>query len=530
MKSLVWLLAQSIKNWFPEILRKPGKLILSIISVVFIAGLVVLSAFTRQVREGGPLDIIWLKGILYLVFILYGAIFITQALGSGSQIFDMSDVNLLFVSPVNPRLILFYGIVRMARSALVMGIFILFQGNSLGMNFGTGFGDLLLILAAFVLFMFVIQVLNLIIYSQTNGSPKRKRIAVIAVVLAAIPPAVPLAIQYARSGDFFAAAETVLRSPVFSWTPVLGWISEAAAASVRGDVFRVLLFSGVTLSALALLVLFIVKSNPDYYEDVLVATETAFEKKRALQDGQSNSLYVSARKIKVAKTGVGGAGARAVFSRHLRESFRANLFGLWGIRSFLTAAGVILWAWLARKDPGTLLIILQTLMWIQIFLLSMSRGVRELYTHYIYLIPEAPFKKIFWSNLETVITEFAECAVFFTVAGIITGAHPYLIILSITVYTFFTMMLIGIHFLFLRFAGVQINQGLFLVLFMFAVLTVIAPGVAAGIIAGSKFETWGVIVGLAVLAAWELAAALVCFASSGGLLHNCDMPVVKAAG
>jgi hypothetical protein len=50
------------------------------------------------------------------------------------------------------------------------------------------------------------------------------------------------------------------------------------------------------------------------------------------------------------------------------------------------------------------------------------------------------------------------------------------------------------------------------------------PAVIAGLVIGG---TLGEIVAFAILSAWELIAALICFALSMSVLHNCDMPVMK---
>ena len=169
MSSLVFLLSRSIKNSFLELLRKPAKLILWIFVIVMLGGVVILSLFTRQSMDS-TLDIIWLKGIFFLFILLFVVIVIQKGLSKGDAIFDMNDVNLLFVSPVSPRLILMYGIVRMAKMAFAAGFFILFQSNSLGTGFGVGFNAVLLLLLGFILAVCLLQILSLLIYSLTNGN------------------------------------------------------------------------------------------------------------------------------------------------------------------------------------------------------------------------------------------------------------------------------------------------------------------------------------------------------------------------
>lgn len=526
MSSLVFLLVKSAKNSFFELLRKPAKLIMWIVFLAMIVGLIVLSLFTT--REGDSFqDIIWLKGILFLLILLFVGIAVQKGLSNGDAIFDMNDVNLLFVSPVNPRLILMYGIVKMAKTSFLAGFFILFQSNSLKLGFGVGFDAVLIVLLGFMLANSLLQVISLLIYTLTNSRPRRKMAVKIIAVAIFLPLIAKLGIQLAGAGNPMTALENTMRSPVFSWTPVAGWTSEGVVALIAGDLAKGLLFLGITVLTGALLILYIALSNPDYYEDVLVATETTFEKKRSLSEGQINPEAASTKKIKVARTGISGLGSNTIFYKHLRESFRANRFGLWGLPSVITIVSVAILSSFLPSDAGGLLIILQILMWMQIFMIGTGRGLKELYTHYIYLIPESSFRKIIWSNLEIAFKVLVESVVLFSVSGLIMGETIVLILLTIAVYTLFSFLLLGINYLSMRWTGADISAGMMIMLYMFAVMIIMAPGLAAAIALGTTIEGIGVLIGMGVLAGWELLAGLLCFALSRGILHNSDMPVLR---
>jgi hypothetical protein len=526
VNSLVFLLVRSAKNTLLELRRKPAKLLLWVLAIAGIGGVFLLSLYTRQ-SAAGSLDLVWLKGILFLFILLFVVFAIQKGLANGDVIFDMNDVNLLFVSPVNSRLILMYGIVRMAKMAFWAGFFILFQSNSLSTGFGVGFDAVLLVLLGFMLAFGVLQVLSLLIYSLTNGKPRRKLAVRILAVAAFLPLLVYTGVQLAGMGDLLAALEHTLRSPLASWTPVAGWASAGVVSLISGDTGSGFLFLGLLVLSGALLILYIALSNPDYYEDVLVATETAFERKRVLAEGQINPEASSAKKVKVVKTGIGGLGTSAIFYKHLRESFRANQLGLWGVSSILMVLGAALFSLFLRGEDGEILILLQILMWMQIFLIGTGRGLKELYMHYIYLIPESSFQKIVWSNLEIVFKVLVESLAVFGITGLIMGEPFWLVAAAIAVYTLFSFLLLGINYLSLRWTGADISAGLLIFIYTLAVIVIMLPGLIAAIVIGSMIEGIGVLIGLGVLALWELLAALVCFALSKGVLHNSDMPVLR---
>ena len=233
MSSLVYLLVKSMKNSALEVLRKPAKLALWILTLAGIGAILAISTLTGQeTRE--LLDLVWLKGALFLLILLFTVISVRKGLSTGDIIFDMSDVNLLFVSPVNPRTILVYGIIRMAKMALWAGFFILFQGNTLRM-FGVGFGALLLLWLGFIVAVSVLQIVSLLIYVLTNGRPARKWAARGIAIASFLPLAGSFVFRLISSGNLNSALEQTLRSSVFAWTPVAGWTSEGTIALISGN-------------------------------------------------------------------------------------------------------------------------------------------------------------------------------------------------------------------------------------------------------------------------------------------------------
>ncbi|MCM1566717.1 MAG: hypothetical protein FNP40_10085 [Dehalobacter sp. 4CP] len=526
MNSLVFLLVKSARNRLLELLRKPAKLVLWVLVIAGIGGVFLTSLFTKQSTAGSH-DLVWLKGILFLLILIFVVTAIQKGLANGDVIFEMNDVNLLFVSPVSSRMILMYGIVRMAKMSFLAGFFILFQSNSLSQGFGVGFDAVLLVLLGFILAVGMLQILSLLIYSLTNGKPARKLAVRLLTALAFLPLIVYTGIQLLGTGDLLSALENTLHSPFAAWTPVAGWASAGTVSLISGDLGTGFFFLGLLVLSGALLILYIALSNPDYYEDVLVATETAFEKKRVLAEGQINTEALSTKKVKVAKTGINGLGPSTIFYKHLRESFRANRLGLWGVSSIIVVFGAALFSMFLRGEDGGTFILLQTLMWMQIFLIGTGRGLKELYMHYIYLIPASSFRKIVWSNLEIAFKVLVESVVIFGIAGLIMGDSVWLIAAAIVVFTLFSFLLLGVNYLSLRWTGADISAGLLIFIYTIAVIVIMLPGLIAAFVIGSKIAGSGVLIGLGVLALWELLAALGCFALSRGVLHRMDMPVLR---
>lgn len=522
MNSLFYLIRRAAVNSLRDLLKKPGKLILYLVVILALGGSAVASVFVdRQVKEPAPLFI--LQGILFAFVAVFVVVTVIKGNSSGDNIFEMSDVNLLFVSPVSPRTILLYGILRSMKGAFLACFFILFQVSNLA-QFGVGFGGAVIILLFAMLSITALSVLSLIIYNYSNSNPRRKRGVKTAAAALFLPVAVLFAAEGLRSGDLFGALAAAIQSPMIAWFPVAGWAAAGATRLLAGDLSGGGMFAGALLLFLGLLVGFLLISKTDYYEDALVGSETAYERRRAIQQGNLNGTAGRGRKIKVQKTGIAGIGASAIFYKHLRESGRENRFGFLGLPSLLLAAGAIALSGFVRNIMITLLI----LMYLQIFMIGTGRGLKETFSHYIYMIPERSLSKIIWSSMEVMFKTLIESALIFGAGGVLAGANVGVILASVAAYTLYAFLLLGVNYLSMRVTGADISAGLLILIYFLGIALIIAPGAAGALVAGFALGgDLGIFVGLLILAGWELLAGLGCFSLSKSVLDHSDMSVVR---
>jgi len=528
MNSLWYVFSRDAKNKLLELKRKPGKLVMYLLVIAVLVTVIVIS-ITQEPATGNIADIMWLKGIVIALFMFTVYAAISQGLKKGTTLFQMEDVNFLFVSPLNSRKILLFGVIRMMKASLLSSLFILFNSSTLRTFFGVEFSGMLMIFAAFVLVTAVSQLLTLVIYSMTNGRKRRQTFVKYAIGILFIPVAIGIVRHIVGAGmDVPAGLLDFLHSPISSYTPIAGWAATGAVAFITGQYAMGAFFFGLLAVVGIALVAVIYIGNPDYYEDVLVATETAFEKARDIADGKIEAATTSDKEIKVKNTGVGGIGASALFYRHLRESFRVNKFGLWGISTLVLTGLAIAYSLLMRQvgyEGGNHMItMLVIVMFMQIFLIGTGRGVKDQYNHYIYMIPENPFNKLLWSNLEAFLKIAVQNALMFISAGIVMGTDVTFIALSIITCTLFAFVILSISFLSMRFTGAHMSMGILSMIYMSAIVIVMIPGLAGAIIVAVMFGDAGLFLALAILSAWELAVGVVCFYAAKGVLHDCDIP------
>jgi hypothetical protein len=157
------------------------------------------------------------------------------------------------------------------------------------------------------------------------------------------------------------------------------------------------------------------------------------------------------------------------------------------------------------------------------FTFGLGRGMKELYSHYIYLVPASPFSKMLWSNFELLFKTLIEATLIYVISGIILNAHPFVIVSAIFIHVFFYLVLLGSEYLLLRLTGSHLNPLIKFTIFVFFLGLILAPGLIAAVILSNIF---GLFSGLIVFALWELIVALICFALAKGVLHNCDMLIL----
>ncbi len=525
MNSHFYLFRTSLKNRIKEILHKPGKLVLYLFVILGIGAGLIGSLFgASQAKATMPVS--YFLPIYFAFLLLFYGIAIQKGLASGDSIFDMNDVNLLFVSPVNPRATLLYGLIRLVGMSFWAGFFLLFQSSTLS-QFGIRYNGILILFTVFILNMVVLTLLSLVIYSTTNGKPARKRRVRILAIAVFIPLLTFYIMHFAQTGDFLMALDAVIKSPLLAATPFIGWASAGAIALIEGSLLTGFGWLGLLLLTGAGLLFYIMYSRSDYYEDVLVATETVFEKKRAAAEGDLQAIHSINTRVKVVNTGLNGRGSQVFLYKHLRETFRQNRFGFFSLYILITTAAIIALSVFVR-GKADIIMVLQIILWVQVFMIGTGRGLLETYSHYIYMIPGSAFKKLIWSNMELMLRTIVESLLFLGIPGLILGSHPLIVLACMVTYVFFSLMILGINYLFMLWLEANLSKGILMAVYFFAVILFIAPGVIAALIIGFTLGGFaGGLLGLAILSVWELIVSVTCFALSRNVLLNCDMPSIS---
>ena len=497
MRALSYLLKIRFKNRFKELRRRPAKLILYL---GFLALLAFTLATATELELGQNLrDSRELYAMLLGYFALMYVLGVLPGLGSGATFYTFFDVNLLFPAPISPKRILIYGLIRQLGTSIFSGIFLLFWYNFLRSSFGVTFPQLLVIILGFALIVFSAQLTAMWIYCVSSSSDRRKRLIRWALIALVALPAVWIILPLITTGTEGAMATIVARAANTRLLafPVAGWVLALVRGALTGDML--LLTVGISaISAFLLIFIFVIlRMRADYYEDVLLATETTHSAIAAAKEGRMQET--GRREVKLGKTGpLRGRGASVFFFKHLRESRRAGRLFFDNQSLLFMAIAIAIAFFMGQGGFQPFLISSSILMFFSVWT---ARWVRELSRPYIYLAPQSPFKKLVMVCGETMLKCALESVVIMVAAGFLTGASIPEVGLGILIRLGLSLVFIAATTAIERLFGGVRMPGLVILLYILFIGLLITPGIVLGTIVGILFSA-PMTLGLGIMILW----------------------------
>jgi len=530
---LVYLTVVKLKNQLKEAVKHPAKLIY----IIFLASALVLSTIGGQ-TNAEHLELRPLHELTAIMVLFYSLMFLITFIngingGAGNYpMFTLSDVSMLFPSPLRPNKVLFYGLVRQLGLSLLLGFFLLFQYSWMHALYGLEYAHLLMVVVGYALNLFLGQVCAMAVYTRTSGNDSAQRflryvvygitVGFVAWLVFSCAPSVTGS-QGASDGELFsfgvcaldAGAEFLSTIGVFF--PVSGWAAGLIGGMFTGDYTTAGLCALLMLAAFAIALLLVVKNKNNYYEDVLQTAEVAQSAITAKKEGQP--AEVTPKKVRLGKTGLQrGSGSSALFYKHLRENRRSGMFifsKMTVIFMLVIIGCAVLYSFMfsdEEDNTAAFVAVFTMSTYMQMFSESMGRFSWEISKPYIYLIPEPPFKKLLWATAETLLSDCVEAVCIFVPVGLILGITPLDTILCILARISFSLLFTSGNMLVERVFGTVRSKGLVLLFYIISLMVLAAPGVVLGILA----LTWELLPGavgmlLGMIAANVPIALLVMF-------------------
>ncbi|NMA09214.1 MAG: hypothetical protein GX929_08895 [Clostridiales bacterium] len=505
---LIYLLERRLVNNVKRFVRSPLRLILSLVVI----GMLFFTVFAGNSEEPDASELRDPNELYAIAFVLYSFVFLAIAnngFSKGATMFSMADVNLVFTAPFRRQRVLFYGLTQQLGSSLLVGFFLLFQYTMLHRTYGITYIHLVWLFIGYSLSVFCGQLTAMVVYTLTSSSEQRRRNVKLACygVLGVIAAAIILSLLGDRATLLPAAVNLAVTT--LAWFPVSGWLSHAAAGLCTENFVAVLTGTLGTCAFIGLLTFLVTRSDTDYYEDVLGLTETTHRMKAAAKQGgmsfTSTKLY--RRKGSLKK----GWGADVLFHKHNLENSREDTLYL-SLSMLIFIVVSILFS-LIMREAG-IAAGFSFAVYMLMFAVSLGRMPKELPRPYIYLIPEPPFKKLFWSIAESLPKLALYSLLCFAPIALICGlSAAETVLCTLAGFSFAYLFLSGFVLVERVFSGLTV-RALELVFFFITMVLLAAPGIVLAAI----FNTVGVTIlssdatiFLAMLACNSLIATIVLY-------------------
>lgn len=524
MKALVYLLLTTLKNRILSLRKKPAMLILYLIMILGITAIIIAANLgdKEQVATPNFADIRILYGITSGVALLFLFSFISTGLSTGSTLFTMADVGLLFVSPITSRRILVYGLIKQLGTTFLSAIFILYQVGTIKASFGLKASSIFSIFIIYAIMIFFCQLMSIAIYIFTNGNQKRKKAvqSIFYGVLGLL--ALWIYFEYTKqTGSILSAVLNIIDNKIFQYIPVTGWATMFMKASIEGNLLYIGISLLLFLVAGSILITLFTSGDADYYEDVLTSTEITFNR---LQDAKEGKMNTIKRKVKVKEklTGINrGKGTSAIFYKHLCEKRRTSRLLFIDTYTILAAGGSGILMYF-MKDKNSVYMILGILVYIQFFFTILGKLTVELTKPYIYMIPEKSIKKVLAASITTLLKPCIDGAIIFTVVCIISRTSPLLNLFLALAYASSGAIFVGYALLCQRIFGSQPNKLISGMLGLTLFMVVIAPGVGASVAAIFLLPESLIFLGTFPFTFCCIAITILIFATCGNLLDKAE--------
>ncbi len=344
---------------------------------------------------------------------------------SGSDIFNLSDVNFLFVAPLRPQSVLLFKTVLKMGAIMASALYLLFQFPNLIAS-GVPVLALIILTAIFILCVILGLLTSVCTYTVVATKPSRKKAILPITVFIILAFAAVLYLTKAIIGvGWYEAAKLCFASKYCKFIPIIGWISAMAGFAVRGAYLKCAGMFLLLVAGASLIIYLFWKMKADFYEDALNKAAARQEQLNAAAEGRQARKKERKRKFKESEIGR-GYGANAFFFREAYTRRRSGFFGVLSKRAItytLTAAVVA--AFVKFVVGSTAFAAVPIILLVFHFFANFASPIAtETQKSYLFLIPESKYKKVFYLLLSGVTATAIDLVPAFLVSAVLIGTVP----------------------------------------------------------------------------------------------------------
>lgn len=469
-------------------------------------------AQARQLRH--EITELAIGGLSFLLII----IFICTGDKSGANIFKMPDVNFLFTAPIKPQSVLMFRTVMQMGIAFISAIYLLGQTANL-INAGFSGGQVALLFITYAIIIFIGHLASVCTYTVAATHIKiRKYIRPAAICTVAAAAGGVFLFAKLRGIGIYSAAVTLLTGKATRIVPIFGWLRGFVLFAMEGRPLMSIACLAAILVTCGIIMLAVWHIKVDFYEDALERAQKTEEALAAARDGKRTKREKDRAEKINRNRDFKKEGALIFFEKSLYNRRRFSKLGLFtntGITYITIAAAVGLLLTKLLDFPH--FAVYGAVMSIAVYLRNLGNpAAAETETHFLYTVPQSPYKKIMFITLGSVYETAADLLPAVIIAAVLLKANIFTVLLwyllLITLDLFCTMSGIFIEII-IPSAVVPAIKALLQQMLRFMA---IIPGIA---LLGIGFALSHATAAVIVTSVFNTAAAAVLFAVAPGFLH-----------
>ena len=438
MKALLYLSWRSFVNNVKRAVRKPVTLIMIIFLGAYAAYVLFMAGSLVTELRFDSVD-----GLVALVSVWTIYMFLMNFIGYSSRkgvIFRQGHPHFVFPAPISPKLVLIHSAWLNYLLSIVVSLLFVLGGV-------TVFRVEPWRMALFFLVGCVLEILlevSLMVFLYTNESLSERFIKGLGLGMKIFlgVMALFLFLYFRREGFNLETVSAFFGWPGLQMIPVMGWSIAAYRLILTGPTTLNMVCTALYVCSVAAAFLTArrMRCEGAYYEDAAKFADDYAEMRKKKNSGEmAVGIGEKKRKFRRISGDYRASGAKAVFYRQLLEYKKERYFILTKVTLINLAASLIM-AFALRENVA----------WTgvpQLFLLGMTaymtlvfsgitgKWEKELKNPYLFLIPDTPFRKLWYATLMEHVKAFGDGIMLCVPMGVVWGVEPGLICLNILIYT-----------------------------------------------------------------------------------------------
>lgn len=373
--------------------------------------------------------------LLIIGFLLWG---IYVGSKKGSDIFLMADVNFLFTAPMKPQSVLMFRLAFQMAGMLFGSIYLVFQIPNLVVNAGLDAYAIVAIFLAWIFLLVLQKLFSVLTYTLTSTHEKLKQYIIPFMILIVLLLAgVTGSVYFSNGKDVMLTLETLYTTRWSRMIPMIGWYKGMVITAVNGEVLASLGYMALLLIGMVVLIFFIWQIKADFYEDAMAGAVKREEIQVAAAEGRQVKAKERSKRIK-REGELRGEGASMFLQKEIYVRRRMAKFGFATNTMLLYFASAILLAFFLKKmEINEFTVVGLVLMGILFFRNFGNPIAVETSMNYLFLVPENPYKKVFYAMAAGTYSCVVDLLPGVIVAGILLEENPGMLLLWMV--TFVTM-------------------------------------------------------------------------------------------